>query len=133
MKKQLIHRDTAWDRKMHYSQAVRVGDTIYVSGQVALDDEGNVVGPGDIAAQTRRAVRNIEIILASQGATLRDVVKITVFITNRTPGFVMAYDNALGEFFPEDCPASTLVEVKSLVLRDLLVEIESVAVVGAGG
>ncbi|HJP34727.1 MAG TPA: RidA family protein [Gammaproteobacteria bacterium] len=132
MKKQPIHRDTAWDRKMHYSQAVRVGDTIYVSGQVALDDEGKVVGPGDIVAQTRQAVRNIESILASQGATLRDVVKITVFIANRTPGFVMAYDNTLGEFFPEDCPASTLVEVKSLVLRELLVEIESVAVIGSG-
>jgi reactive intermediate/imine deaminase len=133
MKKQPIHRDTAWDRKMHYSQAVRVGDTIYISGQVALDDAGNVVGPGDIVAQTRQAVRNIEAVLASQGATLRDVVKITVFMTQRTPGMVQAYDKTMGEFFPDNCPASTLVEVKSLVLRELMVEIESVAVVGAGG
>ena len=99
----------------------------------ALDDDGKVVGPGDIVAQTRQAVRNIEAILASQGATLKDVVKITVFIANRTRGFVQTYDETLGEFFPDGCPASTLVEVKSLVLRDLMVEIESVAVVGAGG
>jgi len=132
MKKELIHRDTTWDRKMHYSQAVKVGDTIYVSGQVALDDAGNVIGVGDIGAQVRQAVRNIEAILKVKGASLRDVVKVTSFIVNRTPGFVQAYDRAFGEFFPSDCPASTLVEVKSLVLRDLLVEIESVAVIGAG-
>ena len=132
MRKKLIHRDTSWDRKMHYSQAVRVEDTIYVSGQVALDDLGNVVGAGDIAAQTRQAVRNIEKILKSEGATLSDIVKITSFLTRRNSGMVTAYDDAMGEFFPNNCPASTLVEVKSLVLRGLLVEIESVAVVGCG-
>jgi enamine deaminase RidA (YjgF/YER057c/UK114 family) len=132
MQKELIHRDTSWDRKMHYSQAVKVGDTIYVSGQVALDDAGNVIGVGDVGAQVRQAVRNIEAILKLTGACLRDVVKVTSFIVNRTPGSVQAYDRAFGEFFPGDCPASTLVEVRSLVLRELLVEIESIAVIGAG-
>jgi 2-iminobutanoate/2-iminopropanoate deaminase len=132
MNKEMIHRETAWDRKMHYSQGVKIGPTIYVSGQVALDDEGAIVGPGDIAAQTRRALENIQSILAKKGATMLDVVKVTTFMAQRTSGMVTTYDAVFGEFFPDDCPASTLVEVKSLVLRELLVEIEAVAVVGAG-
>ena len=109
MRKKLIHRDTSWDRKMHYSQAVRVEDTIYVSGQVALDDLGNVVGVGDIAAQTRQAIRNIEAILKSEGATLSDVVKITSFLAQRNSGMVTAYDDAMGEFFPKGSINSILV------------------------
>ena len=132
MNKEMIHRDTAYDQKMHYSQGVKIGPTIYVSGQVALDDDGRVVGPGDIAVQTRRALENVQAILAQKGATMRDVVKVTSFIAQRTSGMVSSYDGVFGEFFPNDCPASTLVEVKSLVLRDLLVEIEAVAVIGAG-
>jgi 2-iminobutanoate/2-iminopropanoate deaminase len=133
MNKEMIHRDTAWDQKMHYSQGVKIGPTIYVSGQVALNDEGQIVGPGDIAVQTRRALENIQAVLAKKGATMRDVVKVTTFIAQRTSGSVSTYDSVFDEFFPTDCPASTLVEVKSLVLRDLLVEIEAVAVLGAGG
>lgn len=131
MNKEMIHRDTAYDQKMHYSQGVKIGPTIYVSGQVALDDDGHVTGRGDIAAQTRRALENIQAILAHKGATMGDVVKVTTFITQRTSGMVSSYDEVFGEFFPRDCPASTLVEVKSLVLRDLLVEIEAIAVIGA--
>ena len=133
MNKEMIHRETAWDQKMHYSQGVKIGPTIYVSGQVALDDDGHVIGPGDIAVQTRRALENIRAVLAKKGATTRDVVKVTSFLVQRTAGMVSTYDSVFGEFFPSDCPASTLVEVKSLVLRDLLVEIEAIAVVGAGG
>ena len=131
MTKEMIHRDTAYDQKMHYSQGVKIGPTIYVSGQVALDDDGHVVGPGNIVVQTRRALGNIQAVLAKKGATMRDVVKVTTFMTQRTSGMVSSYDKIFGEFFPRDCPASTLVEVKSLVLRDLLVEIEAVAVIGA--
>ncbi len=76
MNKEMIHRDTAWDQKMHYSQGVKIGPTIYVSGQVALGDDGRVVGPGDIAVQTRQALENIQAVLAKKGATMRDVVKV---------------------------------------------------------
>ena len=66
----------------HYANGVKVGDTIYVSGQVALDGEGRLVGPGDVVAQTRQVLDNIRRVLAAGGATLDDVVKVTVFLAN---------------------------------------------------
>ena len=66
----------------HYSNGVKVGDTVYVSGQVALDGEGRLVGPGDVVAQTRQVLDNIRRVLAAGGATLDDVVKVTVFLAN---------------------------------------------------
>ena len=133
MNKEMIHRETAWDQKMHYSQGVKIGPTIYVSGQVALDDDGHVIGPGDIAVQTRRALENIQAVPREKGRDDARCGQGDHLFVQRTAGMVSTYDSVFGEFFPSDCPASTLVEVKSLVLRDLLVEIEAVAVVGAGG
>jgi reactive intermediate/imine deaminase len=131
--KQIIGLAAEWDGKMHFSQGVKVGSMVFVSGQGGLDAAGKVVGPGDVETQTRQALRNVEEVLRRAGATLRDVVKVTTFIRNRTPGMVARYDRVFGEFFPEKCPASSLVEVKSLVLGDMMIEIEAVAVVGAGG
>jgi enamine deaminase RidA (YjgF/YER057c/UK114 family) len=132
MAKEIIRLDAEWDGKMHFSNGVKVGDTIWVAGQGGLGKDGKVVGRGDIEAQTRQALGNLQEILARAGATLADVVKVTTFITNRAPGMVAKYDRVIGEFFPSRCPTSTLVEVKSLVLSDMLVEIEAVAVIGAG-
>lgn len=132
MAKEIIGLDAEWDGKMHFSQGVKVGSMVFVSGQGGLDAQGGVVAPGDIEAQTRQALRNVEAVLRRAGATLRDVVKVTTFLTNRASGTVSRYDRVFGEFFPERCPASTLVEVKSLVLRDMMIEIEAVAIVGAG-
>ncbi|MBI2962656.1 MAG: RidA family protein [Deltaproteobacteria bacterium] len=132
MAKEILGLDAEWDGKMHFSQGVKVGTMVFVSGQGALDAKGDVVGPGDIEAQTRRALQNVEAVLRRAGATLRDVVKVTTFLTQRSSGTVSRYDRVFGEFFPTRCPASTLVEVKSLVLRDMMVEIEAVAIVGAG-
>jgi enamine deaminase RidA (YjgF/YER057c/UK114 family) len=132
MPKEIIRLDAEWDGKMHFSNGVKVGHTIWVAGQGGLGKDGKVVGRGDIEAQTRQALGNVREVLAKAGATLADVVKVTTFITNRAPGMVARYDRVFGEFFPSRCPASTLVEVKSLVLSDMLVEIEAVAVIGAG-
>jgi enamine deaminase RidA (YjgF/YER057c/UK114 family) len=132
MPKEIIRLDAEWDGKMHFSNGVKVGNTIWVAGQGGLGKDGKVVGRGDVEAQTRQALGNVREVLAKAGATLADVVKVTTFITNRAPGMVARYDRVFGEFFPSRCPASTLVEVKSLVLSDMLVEIEAVAVIGAG-
>lgn len=120
---------TALSRPNGYSHAVEVGPgrTLYVSGQIAVDQAGQVVGPGDIKTQTRQVLENLKVALAAAGATLDHVVKITVFMTDmsRLSGFREVRDS----YFTSAPPASSLVEVKSLVRPDLLIEIEAIAVV----
>ena len=111
----------------HYSNGVRVGDTVYVSGQVALDGEGRLVGPGDVVAQTRQVLENIRRVLAAGGATLDDVVKVTVFLANVDDR--PRVNEVRQAYFGANRPASTLVEVSRLAFPGLLVEIEAVAVV----
>ncbi|NQW24704.1 MAG: RidA family protein [SAR202 cluster bacterium] len=107
--------------------AVPPGKMIFVSGQVARDLDGSIVGLGDITAQTRKVFQNIQAVLAEAGATMDDVVKLTLFVTNIEHHFA-ATQQVRGEFFTGDYPASTLVEVRSLVHEDMLVEIEAIAV-----
>ena len=113
----------------HYSNGVKVGDTIYVSGQVALDGDGRLVGPGDVVAQTRQVLDNIRRVLAAGGATLDDVVKVTVYLANVDDR--PRVNEVRQAYFGANRPASTLVEVSRLALPGLLVEIEAVAVVSA--
>ncbi|MFH0813177.1 MAG: RidA family protein [Pseudomonadota bacterium] len=115
-----------WDDKFIFSQAIQVGNTIYLSGQVAFDPDGNVVGKGDMKAQTRQAWENIKAVLEAAGASLNDVVKITQFITDMSR--FMETQEVRKEYFTDPAPASTTVEVKSLAFPDLLIEIEVVAV-----
>jgi reactive intermediate/imine deaminase len=100
---------------------------IYVSGNVGIDANGQIVGKGDVAAQTRQTFRNIEAILAEAGATLKDVVKITTFLVpmNRYGEFAAVR----AEVFGGQYPASSTVGVNALVSPDYLIEIEAVAVV----
>ena len=109
-----------------FSQAVQVGNTIYVSGQVAMDESGNIVGKNDVRAQTRQVIANISAVLAEAGASLDDVVKVTMFITDMSRAGE-AREVRL-EFFTRQPPASTGVEVNALAHPDLLVEIEAIAV-----
>jgi 2-iminobutanoate/2-iminopropanoate deaminase len=111
----------------HYSNGVKAGDTIYVSGQVALDGEGRLVGPGDVVAQARQVLENIRQILAAGGATLDDVVKVTVYLANVDDR--LRVNQVRQAYFGPNRPASTLVEVSRLALPGLLVEIEAIAVV----
>jgi reactive intermediate/imine deaminase len=112
----------------YYSNSVRVsaGPLLFVAGQVGIDAQNRVVGPG-AAEQAEQALRNIERILAASGATMADVVKVTVFVTD------IKYLDEIAptrlKHFPKDGPASTLVQVAALAFPELKVEIEAVAVV----
>jgi reactive intermediate/imine deaminase len=116
-----------------YSQAVRVetGDAvwIHVSGQIATDREGNLVGPGDLRAQTRQVFENLKAILEANGATFGDAVKIGTYLT--TLDDLAAMREVRSEYLTSDPPASTAVQVVALVVPEALIEIDLVAVVPA--
>jgi 2-iminobutanoate/2-iminopropanoate deaminase len=122
-----INPNWPWLEKYPITQCVKAGDTIYVSGQVALDPEGNIIGIDDMAAQTQQVFENLETVLKEAGATIDDVVKITVFMTdlNRFSEFATVREN----FFPSGMPASTVVSVNGLLLPDLLLEVEAIAII----
>jgi enamine deaminase RidA (YjgF/YER057c/UK114 family) len=116
--------------RRYYSNAVRVsaGDLLYISGQVAWDADGAVVGAGDGPAQARKAFENLGLVLAAHGATWRDLVRIIVYVTDWSWFDELA---ALREeLFPTEGPASTIVQVAGLVQPELMIEVEAVAVVG---
>lgn len=115
------------DPRPRYTNGWRVGNTIYVAGQLATDAQGELVGANDIRAQTRQVFQNMAAVLEVGGASLRDVVKLTTFITDlrNQPG----YGEVRVEFFPSDPPASTLVQIVALAMPGALIEIEAVAVV----
>jgi len=113
-----------------YSHATVAGDTVWVGGQVGSDATGRIVEPDDIVAQYGRAIQNVAVALRAAGFAPEDTVKLTYYVTD-----IKAYRenrSALGaayrKFFRTDYPASTLIEVKSLVDPDALVEIDAVAV-----
>jgi enamine deaminase RidA (YjgF/YER057c/UK114 family) len=103
--------------------------TIYIAGQVAADAAGNVVGKGDLAAQTDKALQNLKIALAAAGATFADVVKMTYFIVNLKPSMMPPIRSVRDKYFPSDFPAGTAVGVQALAGEDYLIEIEAVAVI----
>jgi 2-iminobutanoate/2-iminopropanoate deaminase len=116
-----------------YSQAVRVetGDAvwIHVSGQIAIDRDGSLVGPGDIRAQTRQVFENLKAILETNGATFADAVKIGTYLT--TLDDLTGMREVRSEYLTSEPPASTAVQVVALVVPDALIEIDLVAVVPA--
>ena len=114
-----------------YSHVVSVtgGRTIYVSGQVAYDVHGRIVGKGDLRAQTRQVFANLAVALEAAGATFHDVVKVTYYMLDATQ--VQTVRDIRSEFFTMELPASTLVEVPRLAHPDFLIEIEVIAVVAA--
>jgi reactive intermediate/imine deaminase len=103
--------------------------TIYISGQIAYDKAGKVVGEGDMKAQAEQVFKNLQTALAAAGATFSDVVKMNSYITDMSK--VQAVRDVRTRYFGETTPASTFVEVKGLVRPELLLEIEVVAVVAA--
>ncbi|HYA18047.1 MAG TPA: RidA family protein [Bryobacteraceae bacterium] len=121
--RQLISSASPWEPKVGYSRAVRVGNRIYVAGTVAADADGNVVCPGDAYGQARYAIERIAKALAEAGASLANVVRTRMFVTDisRQEEFGRAH----GEAFRHVRPAATMVEVKALMLPGLLIEIEA--------
>lgn len=115
-----------------FSQVVRMGHTVYVSGQVALDGEGRLVGPGDLRAQTAQALENLSHSLRIAGATPADVAKITVYVVNLTPADWAAVREVGTRFFPQrNPPAGVVVGVASLPRDGLLIAVDAIAIVRA--
>jgi len=125
--RQLISSGSPYEPVFGYSRAVRAGHTVYVAGTVAWGDDGKVAGAGDMYAQARQAIRNIEKALSQAGASLRDVVLTRTYITDMSRFEEVA--RAHGEAFGDIRPAATLVEVSALAEPEMLVEIEAIAVI----
>ena len=118
-----ISSGAKWEDIVGYSRAVRVGNVIEVAGTTAVDEAGNLVGADDPYEQTKFIIMKIERALLSAGATLKDIVRTRIFTTDISRWEEIG--RAHGEFFREIKPASTMVEVKSLINPELLVEIEA--------
>jgi enamine deaminase RidA (YjgF/YER057c/UK114 family) len=124
--RQNISSGSPYEPVFGYSRAVKVGNQVFVSGTVAWGEDGKVAGIGDMYAQTKQALRNIEKALAQAGATFANVVRTRTFVTDVSRFEEVA--RAHGEVFSEIRPCATVVEVKSLVDKEMLVEIEVDAV-----
>jgi reactive intermediate/imine deaminase len=114
----------------HVVETVGAVKTIYISGQIAYDANGNVVGAGDMKAQAEQVFKNLETALKSAGATFADVVKMNSYITDMSK--VQAVRDVRARYFVDTAPASTFVEVKGLVRPELMLEIEVIAAVREG-
>ena len=114
----------------HYSDAVCAGETIYVSGQASLDAKGNLVGAGDVVAQTRQVLDNMKRVLAAAGGTLDDVAKVTVYLKDCADR--PKVNEVRKAYFGTHRPASTLVGINEFAIPGMLVEIDAVAVVRGG-
>jgi reactive intermediate/imine deaminase len=111
----------------HYTDAVRAGELLFVSGCVPVDGEGRLVGGDDVVAQARQVLANIEAVLVAAGATFADVVKVTVYLTDIADR--ARINPVRQEFFGATRPASTLVEVSALAIPGAKLELDAVALI----
>lgn len=116
-----------WEREYGYAQAVKVGDTIYVSGQVSHNDQGKIVGHGDMEAQMRQAYANVQKLLAQYGATMANVVDEILFVTDMEAAFPARVKCGKEVYAGAPVVASTIVQIQRLAFPELMIEIRCVA------
>lgn len=119
----------AWTKKYNIGAGVKVGDTTYTSGLVALDSDGNVIGE-DVYTQSSQVFKNIENLPVVAGATMADVIKINTFLKDMSQ--YGEFSKACNEAFSTGVPASASYSIPALVLPSLLVEVEAIAIIGSG-
>lgn len=129
--RQEIRVESLMEPISHYTDAVRVGDLLFVSGAAPVDGAGRLVGGGDVVAQTRQVLTNLGAVLEAAGAGFGDVAKVTVYLTDMDDRQLV--NVAREEFFGAARPASTLVEISRLAIEGMKVEIEAVAVIPGDG
>ncbi|HAI75648.1 MAG TPA: hypothetical protein DCM08_05325 [Microscillaceae bacterium] len=125
--KQLIFSNTTWEKKYAYARAVKIGNLVEVAGTTAVNDEGQIVGENDPYAQSIFIFQKIEKALREAGASLKDVIRTRVYITQAA--FEEAAGKAHGETFADIFPASSMLVIQALINPKLLVEIEATAVI----
>lgn len=127
MERKLISSGSVWEEKFGYSRAVKAGNMVFVAGTTATDENSNVMHVGDVYNQTVAIIKKIEKALEQAGASLKDVVRLTMYVTDISQG--MEVGRATGEYFKDIKPANTMIEVSAFVHPDMLVEISADAVI----
>ena len=125
--KEVKNLNMPWEKEYGYSQAVKIGDTIYLSGQISHNETGEIVGVGDVEAQIRQAYVNIKKLLAEYGASVENIVDETWFVTDIEAGDAVAGKLRKEIYSGIPVVALTVVEIKRLAFPELLVEIKCVA------
>ncbi len=128
MKKEIVNPESVFKPGPTWSQAVKVGNTVYIAGQVGYDKDGKIVARGDVVAQATQAFENMRNVLKAAGGDLANVVKVTYYLRD-TEDYEKVRAEVTPKYFGKEPPAGTAVVVHSLVKAEILIEIEAIAVI----